>query len=138
MLSPGLSPEVNPARVMHLHLPGTWSASSCAVPSQATHTSPPQRASPPQSPSQCRTPGLALWTYCFGYSSVQWKLVGVGKGTSLPNLGMMAETHLSLSTFSPNQPRHLRASSGVHGADEVSPIVQRENNSHADSMMMAQ
>lgn len=51
--------------------------------------------------------------FCFGFSSVQWKIVGVRKRTSLLNLGMMAETHLSLSSFSPNQPRNLRASGGA-------------------------
>lgn len=71
--------------------------------------------------------------------------MGVVKGTSLPNLGMMAETHLYLSTFSANQPRNLRAFGGCMEQSTllwaqvgVSPVVQMESNSHADSMMVAQ
>lgn len=125
MLSPGLSPRSKPS-LCHAPARSSWPRADLAArdlvsfslccsfppnpPPTHTHT---QRTSTPQRPSRCLTPVLAFWTCCFGYSSVQWKIVGIRKATSLPNLGMMAETHLSLSSVSPNQPGNLRASGGA-------------------------
>lgn len=88
VLGPGLNPRSKPclrgapaAGLELIWLPGTWSASSCALLSHSIHAFRPQsHPTPTQRPSQCLSPGAALWTCCPGHNSLQWKLVEVGKG----------------------------------------------------------
>lgn len=88
VLGPGLNPRSKPclrsapaAGLKLIWLPGTWSASSCALLSHSIHAFRPQsHPTPTQRPSRCLSPGAALWTCCPGHNSLQWKLVEVGKG----------------------------------------------------------